>query len=130
MSTDGCTVDMLQPIKMQAPPGPIPDGMKVTSMTDPNTLNLTQSNPALAVGSFTLWPFSYYDNRVSFGMVMYNPQGQVVGILEKPGARYVYQITTSGTGPEGMVTVAGQANQSVTLSCTEIDELLTGAVVS
>jgi hypothetical protein len=130
MDSNGCTVDMLQPIKMQAPPGPIPDGMKVTSLADPNTMSLTNDNPALAVGSFTLWPMSYYDNRVSFGMVMYDPQGEVVGTLEKPGARYAAQITTSGSGGEGVVTVTGQANQSVTLSCMEIGELLTGSVVS
>ena len=36
MDTDGCTIDMLQPITMQAPPGDIPDGMKVTALADPD----------------------------------------------------------------------------------------------
>ena len=126
----GCTMDMLQPITMQAPPGPIPDGMKVTALQDPNTLEMAKASPALAVGSFTLWPFSYYDNRVSFGMVMYDPMGKVVGVMEKPGARYVTSITLKGTGSDGAVVVTGQANQSVSLSCMEIDQLLTGAVTS
>jgi len=121
---------MLQPITMQAPPGPIPDGMKVTPLADPNTLQMAKASPAIAVGSFTLWPFSYYDNRVSFGMVMYDPMGKVVGVVEKPGARYVTQITKKGSGHDGTVIVTGQANQSITLACKEIDELLTGSVIS
>jgi hypothetical protein len=126
MDSDGCTIDMLQPITLQAPPGPVPDGMKVTSLADPNLLDSGASNPALAVGGFTLWPMSYDDNRVSFGMVMYDLDGKVVGVLEKPGARYVTQITTSGSGDEGTVTVTGQSSQTVTLSCAEVTRLLTG----
>jgi hypothetical protein len=126
MDSDGCTIDMLQPIEMQAPPGAIPDGMKVTSLADPDRLDPAPSNPALAVGSFTLWPMSYDDNRVSFGMVMYDPQGKVVGVMEKPGARYVTRITKSGEGDEGVATFTGQANQTVSLSCDEVTRLLTG----
>ncbi|HKP77060.1 MAG TPA: hypothetical protein VJT67_16130 [Longimicrobiaceae bacterium] len=130
MDTDGCTIDMLQPITLQASPGPVPDGMKVTALADPNTLQMAKASPALAVGSFTLFPFSYYDNRVSFGMVMYDPKGKVVGMMEKPGARYVTSITKNGSGHDGTVTVTGQANQTVTLACKEIDALLTGSVIS
>jgi len=130
MDLGECSIEMCQPIKLAAPPGPTPDGMKVTSLAEPDALQMAGANPALAVGSFTLWPFSYYDNRVSFGMVMYDPQGEVVGTLEKPGARYVTQITLNGTGTTGTVTVTGQANQSVNLSCMEIYGLLTGNAIS
>lgn len=37
-------------------------------------------------------------------------------------------IPTSGTGEAGTVTFTGQASQSVTLTCDDIDELLVGAV--
>jgi len=119
-------MDMFQPIKMQAPPGPVPDGLKVTTLADPNRLESSRSNPVLAIGSFILWPMSYYDNRVSFGMVMYDPKGKVVGVLEKPGARYSTGIATSGRGTEGAVTFTGQSNQTVTMTCMEIDKLLKG----
>jgi hypothetical protein len=124
MSDDCCTMEMFKPVKMQAPPGKVPDGMKVAALVDPNRLDMSKTSPALGVGSFTLWPMSYYDNRLSFGMVMYDPKGKVVGVLEKKGARYVTAVTTSGRGMDGTVTVTGQSNQSVTLTCKEVDGLL------
>jgi hypothetical protein len=118
----GCTPDMLEVIKMPAPKGKIPDGMKVTALEGPDTLQSAALCPAISIGSFTLWPMSYIDNRVSFGMVMYNPQWEVVSSVEKQGARYVYQITIDGSGT---ATVAGQANQSITMSLNDICNMLT-----
>lgn len=126
MVADCCTMNMFQPIHMQRPPGEIPDGLKVTSLQDPERLDPARSNPVLSIGSFLLWPMSYYDNRVSFGMVLYDPRGKVVGVMEKPGARYIVQITTSGRESEGTVTFTGQGNQSVTMTCMEIDKFLKG----
>ena len=127
MSSDCCTMDMFQPIHMSAPPGEIPRGLKVTSLQAPDRLDPTRSHPVLSIGSFILWPMSYYDNRMSFGMVMYDPKGKVVGVLEKPGARYIVQISLeTGRGTEGSVMFTGQANQSVTMTCMEIDKLLKG----
>jgi hypothetical protein len=120
-----CSMDMLQVIKMSAPLGPTPDGMKVTCLGGPDTLQSAPACPALAIGSFTLWAFSYYDNRVSFGMVMYDPLWQVVAQVEKPGARYINNITLNGSGGDGSVTFLGQANQSVTMSLDEICGMLT-----
>jgi hypothetical protein len=57
-------------------------------------------------------------------MVMYDPLWNVVNTVEKPGARYVYQIALNGTGSEGSVTFSGQANQSVTMSLDEICQML------
>jgi hypothetical protein len=117
-------MDMLEVIKMPAPEGPTPDGMKVTALAGPNTLQPAPSCPVLAIGSFTLWPMSYIDNRVSFGMVMYDPQWNVVAQVEKPGARYVYEITLEGSGGSGSVTFSGQADQTVTMSLDEICQML------
>jgi hypothetical protein len=117
-------MDMLQVIQMPAPKGPVPDGMKVTALTGPDTLQSAPTCPALAVGGFTLWPMSYYDNRVSFGMVMYDLWWKVVGQVEKPGARYVYKITLDGSGSDGSVTIWGQANQSVRMTLDEVCQML------
>ncbi len=119
-----CSMDMLAVIQMPKPQGPIPDGMKVTSLGGPNTLQPAPSCPALAIGSFTLWPMSYIDNRVSFGMVMYDPKWKVVKQIEKPGARYIYKITLNGSGNTGSVTFSGQADQTVTMSLGEICGML------
>ena len=120
----GCIMDMLSVLKMSAPGGPIPEGMKVTALQGPDTLESANPGPVLGVGGFTLWPMSYIDNRVSFGMVMYDVKWNVVNTVEKPGARYVYQITKSGEGDQGSVTFSGQANQSVTMSLDEICQML------
>jgi len=119
-----CSMDMLAAIKLQKPSGPTPDGMKVTCLQGANVLQPAPSCPVLAVGSFTLWPFSYYDNRVSFGMVMYDPEWKIVNQVEKRGARYVYKITLNGSGSDGSVTFSGQADQSVTMSLDEICQML------
>ena len=118
------SMDMLQVIAMGAPKGAIPEGMKVTALAGPNVLQPGPACPALAVGGFTLWPMSYMDNRVSFGMVMYDMKWNVVNVVEKPGARYIYMITLNGSGDSGLATFWGQADQQVTLSLEEICELL------
>lgn len=121
---DMLTMEMLEVITMVAPRGPIPAGMKVTSIQGPDSLQPMPACPVLAVGGFTLWPMSYIDNRVSFGMVMYGLNWEVVNTLEKPGARYIYNITKTGNGIIGAVTFWGQANQTVLLSMDEICQLM------
>lgn len=119
-----CTMQMLAPITMSSPPGQISDGMKVTCLAGPNVLTPPSGGcPVLSIGSFILWPFSYIDNRVSFGMVMYDPQGSAISIIEKTGARYIYQITLNV--PQNSATFSGQADQSVTMSLDEICGMLT-----
>lgn len=118
-----CTMQMLAPIKMRKPVGQIPAGMKVTCLSGPNVLTPAAACPVLSVGSFTLWAFSYVDNRVSFGMVMYDPQGKAVATVEKKGARYIYKLTVNV--PQNSVTFSGQADQSVTMSLDEICRMLT-----
>lgn len=119
------TTNMLSVTPMAEPPGPIPDGLKLASFAGPNTFDpYPGGNPVLTIGSFLLWPMSYVDNRVSFGMVMYDPQGQVLNQLEKPGARYVCQIAINGSGDTGSVTFTGQADQSVTMTLDEICQMM------
>ena len=111
-------------LSMPAPKGPIPSGLKETAIAGPDTLNPAASCPVLAIGSFTLWPMSYIDNRMSFGMVMYDPADKLVKQVEIQGARYIYKITKSGEGEAGTVTFWGQANQSVTLSLSELIQMM------
>jgi hypothetical protein len=116
-------IDMLEVIAMKRPKGPIPDGMKAASIGGPDVLQPAPAIPALAVGSFTLWPMSYIDNRVSFGMVMYDPLWKVVNQVEKRGARYIYKISLADDGSDS-ATFWGQANQKVTMSLDEICEMM------
>ena len=120
-----CTMRMLAPIKMRGPHARVPDGMKVTCLEGPNTLTPAKACSVLSVGSFILWPMSYNDNRVSFGMVMYSPQHRIVKTVEKKGARYIYKITLDGSGTSGSATFWGQADQKVTMTLDEICHMLT-----
>lgn len=107
---------------LQSPPGAVPEGLKIASFAGPDSFEST-ATPVIRVGSFIIWPMSYYDNRVSFGMVVYDPCGCPVRTVEKPGARYVYRITDEN----GTLTVWGQANQTVTLSPDDIGDILVPA---
>lgn len=118
-----CNMKMLAAIKMRGPHGQIPNGMKVTCLSGPNVLTPAPACTVLSIGSFILWPLSYIDNRVSFGMAMYNPQGKVVKTVEKKGARYVYKVTVNVA--QNSVTFSGQADQSVTMTLDEICSMLT-----
>jgi hypothetical protein len=80
------TTDMLKVIQLSSP-GAVPNGLKVTALQGPNTLNSAPTCPVLAIGGFTFWPLSYLDNRNSFGMTMYDLKSQVVNQVEKTGAR-------------------------------------------
>jgi hypothetical protein len=57
-------------------------------------------------------------------MVMYDPNWNVVNTVEKKGARYVYNITKSGSGGTGSATFVGQSDQAVTMSLDEICQML------
>src|ERR1043165_6456081 len=85
--TMNLTPQDLKVITMKGPKGHVPDGMKAATISGPNVLPPLPACPVLASGSFILWPMSYIDNRVSFGMVMYNPKWKAGAQVEKRGAR-------------------------------------------
>jgi hypothetical protein len=118
------TMEMLSIIYATKPPGPIPAGLKVTALADPNRLDPAKTCPALAIGSFSYWPLSYIDNRVSFGIVSYDGKGNIVEETEVKGARYVTKITMQGSDTSGSVTFWGQADQSVTMTLDQLYVLL------
>lgn len=106
------TMDMLQVLTLPNAVAAPPEGLKATALSGPGAGPVPNS-PVLAIGGFTLWPLSYDDNRMSFGMVMRDPKGRVVSTTEMKGARYIYKITLDGTGDSGAVTFWGQADHTV-----------------
>lgn len=118
----GLSMDMLSVINLSKPPGPIPNGMKITTLTGPNVLTNASSTPTVAIGGFIVWPMSYMDNRVSFGMVCYDPKGRVVEQLETPGARYVYKVTLEDAA--GTATFWGQGDRKVSLTLDQMYKLI------
>lgn len=120
----GLTMDMLTVITLPAPKGAIPDGLKPVALSGPDAGPDKTGSPVVAVGSFTFWPMSYTDNRMSFGMVMYDPSWNVVSVNEIKGARYIYKITTDGSGDSGNVTFWGQSDQTVQLPVSAFEPLM------
>ncbi len=114
------SMDMLSIISAPKPPGPVPSGLKITVFSGPDTFDPRALCPALAIGGFTYWPLSYLDNRVSFGVVSYDPKGNMVREVEVKGARYVYKIAKDGADSSGSVSFWGQANQKVTLNLDQL----------
>jgi hypothetical protein len=96
----------------------VPAGLKPTSTPGPDNLNSSPNYPTVQYGGFTYWPFSYIDNRVSFGIVGYDSTGKLVRQFEKPGARYIWQITVETAAKT--VTFWGQANQKVVVRWAEL----------
>jgi hypothetical protein len=90
------------------PPDP---NLKVTCIDE--ALNSVPC-PVVKCGGITYFVFSYLDNRNSFGVVGYDPNGGVVKpLVEKPGARYIHTITINGGASN--VTLSGQGAQTVTM---------------
>ncbi len=119
----GITMEMLGVIRMEKPAGAVPAGLKIASFARPDSFDAVPS-PVLTVGSFTLWPFSYLDNRESFGLAMYDPEWKLTGRIEKPGARYVCNVELEGAGETGTITFRGQANHTVVMKPGELEPLM------
>lgn len=118
----GVTPEMLAPVKAKTP-STIPPGLKVASFTDPNSTTKAPATPALGIGGFTVFPMSYDDNRMSFGMVTYDPHGDVITVDEVKGARYIYKVTVDKQ--TGVATFWGQSDQKVTLSPDKMFDYMT-----
>lgn len=100
---------------------PIPDGMKMASMTGPNSPTpdgTSDTCPIIQWQGRSYWPFSYIDNRYSMGIACYDQAGNLVGQVEKTGARYVWNITVDETSKK--VTFYGQSNLTVTMTWADL----------
>jgi hypothetical protein len=105
----------------QNPHPSIPDGMKLTALT-PSGSSVANSYPIVAFGTNTIWPYSYSDNRMSFGLVAYAANGSILHTWEKPGARYIVGIAINI--PAQTITFTGQSNATVVLTFQEVLAIL------
>lgn len=96
----------------------VPAGLKVVCLVGSDVLTHSQTCPVLKHNGFTYWAYSYIDNRVAMAIVSYNAAGQLMKQWEKPGARYVWQITVDAA--KHTVAFHGQANASVSMAWTEL----------
>jgi hypothetical protein len=97
---------------------PVPAGLKVTCTNGPNSLQPAKTCPVIKYQGLTTWAFSYVDNRVSYGLVTYDANNTVVRNVEKPGARYVWNMVSSEKTQ--LISVFGQSNQYVEIKWSEV----------
>lgn len=93
---------------------PVPNGLKVICLKDPNTLEPSDTCPVILWGSYSYWPLSYIDNRVSMCLVAYDSAKNVVGQWEMPGARYVVRASVNSS--DQSVTFVGQSSAEVPIT--------------
>ena len=83
------------------------------SCTQPDG-SASQTCPVISWDGVTFWAFSYADNRSSLAIVAYDATGKALGTLDRPGARYVAQVTIDPSAQ----TVALQGQAAATVSAT------------
>jgi hypothetical protein len=112
-----CEICIPEVITATSTPANIPAGMRVQCTAGPDSFTAIPC-PVVRCGRLTTWALSYNDNRNSFGIVTYDPQGNIVRQFERGGARYLWQITLNPT-PQ-TVTFWGQSSATVNASWAEM----------
>ena len=84
----------------------------------PDTGDLSATCPVIEYQGYTTWVYSFIDNRVSFNLVTYDNQNNVVRNVTVDGARYVYKITSDPVSRS--VTIWGQDNQQITIPWSDL----------
>jgi hypothetical protein len=97
---------------------PVPAGLKVTCTPNPNTGAPSPTCPVIQYGGVTTWAYSFIDNRVSYGIVSYDANGQVLKNVTRDGARYVYKMTVDPGAKT--VSVWGQSDAKVDIAWSDL----------
>jgi len=97
---------------------PMPAGLQVACMKGPDSGAASRTCPVVKYQGITTWAYSFTDNRVSMALVSYDAQNKVMGNVTKDGARYVWNVISSG--PNQTVMFEGQAKQRVSATWAEL----------
>jgi hypothetical protein len=96
-----------------------PAGLKVTCLKEiSNGAPPSDTCPVVKYNGYTVWAFSFNDNRLAMALVTYDEHKSVVGNITKNGARYVWNETSSLLTKN--VQFFGQANQYVSATWAEL----------
>jgi hypothetical protein len=84
--------------------------------------NLTQTClgstcPVIELCDLTFWVYSFIDNRTSYAIAAYDAAGNILGVVEKPGDRYITAISVDVSTET--VILYGQSG-SVTMTWAEL----------
>jgi len=81
------------PQRARKPTPPVPAGLKVTCTLGPGTGQPSPNCPVILYGGVRTWAYSFIDNRLAFGVVSFDPNGNILKNVTRNGARYVYKMT-------------------------------------
>lgn len=95
---------------------PVPSWLKVTCLTDADSLVSSPNCPVIKYQGITTWAYSFKDNRLAFALVSYDDKNKIVSIITRNGARYVWNMSVDS----GQVTIYGQSSQTVTAALNEL----------
>lgn len=94
-----------------------PEGSGRNCVAGPNSHSFATC-PVLQWGGYTYWAFSYFDNSNAFAIAAYDASGNLLRTWNKPGARYLWQITIDKENRTA--TFWGQDSYSVTMGWDEL----------
>lgn len=98
---------------------PLPAGLKMTCMKSPNQLVPSATCPVVQIDGYTVWAYSFIDNRVSLALVTYDAKRNVVGNITKDGTRYIWEVIPDRNNSDGFA-FYGQSNAQVTATAAEL----------
>jgi hypothetical protein len=78
--------------------------------------------PVLKWKDYTIWAYSFIDNRNAFQLIMFDADNMIISQWYKPGARYLEDIALDTAA--GSVDFIGQSEYKVTLTFEEIEDSL------
>lgn len=97
---------------------PLPPGMKVTCLKEPNSGASSDTCPVVVYQGITTWAFSYLDNRVSMALVSYDEHNKMVRNVNHDGTRYVWNMISSLYNKN--VLIEGQSNANFTVNWSDL----------
>lgn len=96
----------------------VPTGMKKACLLGPDTLGNSETCPIVNADGLNFWALSYRDNRTEMAIVGYDDGGNAVKLIEKPGSRYVWNITLDAE--QQTIAFHGQSDAIVTLQWNDL----------
>jgi hypothetical protein len=97
---------------------PIPAGSKQTVTIEPFSGDQNPNCPIIVYKDYVFWAFSYIDNRVAMNIIACDCDGKIIKQWEKPGSRYLWQITTDPRTKT--VTFWGQSNAKIVMNWSDL----------
>ena len=113
-----CSTEILTVRSLSAPPGPVPDNMYV-----PHDPQRPRTFAALGVGSFTIFPMRFRDNRPGAVLATYGLKNEIVSQWHLPGGYEIERITVEGSGQTAHVHFWGPSSEPETRETLTMDDV-------